>query len=79
MVTVPEKHLDSARMRQGNVKQKSPESPTCHPADPPPVPPAEPDAADCCGEGCVRCIYDIHDEKMERYREALERWRARQA
>lgn len=45
----------------------------------PPVPPPEPDAADCCGEGCVRCIYDVYDEKVERYREALERWRARQS
>lgn len=53
---------------------------TIHPGadpDPPPRKPAEPDAEDCCGEGCVRCIYDIHDEKLERYREALAAWRAR--
>ncbi|HWU75162.1 MAG TPA: oxidoreductase-like domain-containing protein [Rhodanobacter sp.] len=47
------------------------------PVDPEPTPPPEPDAADCCGEGCVRCVYDIHDEAMERYRMALEAWRSR--
>jgi hypothetical protein len=46
-------------------------------ADDPPLPPAEPDAADCCGEGCVRCIYDIHDEALQRYRAELAAWRAR--
>ncbi|MDQ6646433.1 MAG: oxidoreductase-like domain-containing protein [Pseudomonadota bacterium] len=60
------------------MSQKSPQAPAHDLSDPPPVRPPEPDAADCCGEGCVRCIYDVHDEKMERYREALERWRARQ-
>lgn len=45
--------------------------------DPPPRPPEEPDPADCCGEGCVRCIYDVHDDAVERYREKLQAWRAR--
>jgi hypothetical protein len=45
--------------------------------DPMPQPPPEPDAADCCGEGCVRCVYDVHDEKLERYEQALAAWRAR--
>ena len=46
--------------------------------DPAPVRPAEPDASDCCGEGCVRCVYDVHDEAMERYKAALAAWLARQ-
>ncbi|MEO7067320.1 MAG: oxidoreductase-like domain-containing protein [Rhodanobacter sp.] len=45
--------------------------------DPPPVAPAEPDAADCCGEGCIRCVYDVYDTKVERYKAALEQWNAR--
>jgi hypothetical protein len=45
--------------------------------DPPPVRPPEPDAADCCGEGCVRCVYDRYDEAMERYQLALAAWQAR--
>ena len=47
------------------------------PADPPPRRPPEPDAADCCGEGCVRCVYDVHEEALERYQHALAAWRAR--
>lgn len=39
--------------------------------DPPPAPPQEPDPADCCGEGCVRCIFDVYEENLERYRAAL--------
>jgi hypothetical protein len=45
--------------------------------DPPPVRPAEPDAADCCGEGCVRCVYDVYEEALERYEAALAAWRIR--
>lgn len=48
-----------------------------NPIDPPPVRPAEPDAADCCGEGCVRCVHDIYDESIERYQRALAAWQAR--
>jgi hypothetical protein len=47
------------------------------PADPPPRRPAEPDPADCCGGGCVRCVYDLHDEAMARYQAALAAWCAR--
>jgi len=46
--------------------------------DPMPEPPEEPDAADCCGEGCIRCVYDIYDEARERYEKALAAWQARQ-
>lgn len=45
--------------------------------DPLPQPPVEPDAADCCGEGCVRCVYDIYDEALRRYRVKLAAWRQR--
>lgn len=47
------------------------------PLDPEPTPPLEPDAADCCGEGCIRCVHDVYDDAMERYRVALEAWRTR--
>ena len=47
-------------------------------SDLPPVRPAEPDPGDCCGEGCVRCVWDVHAEAMERYETALAAWRARQ-
>ncbi|HEY0229916.1 MAG TPA: oxidoreductase-like domain-containing protein [Dokdonella sp.] len=48
------------------------------PDDPEPQPPPEPDAADCCGEGCVNCIFDLHDAALERYRADLAAWRTRQ-
>jgi hypothetical protein len=47
------------------------------PNDPPPQRPPEPDPADCCGEGCVRCVRDVHDEAIERYKIALAAWQAR--
>ena len=47
-------------------------------ADPPPQRPVEPAAADCCGEGCLHCVFDIHEAALERYEVALAIWRARQ-
>ena len=46
-------------------------------SDPEPRRPADPDPLDCCGSGCVRCIFDVHDEAMERYREQHGAWLAR--
>jgi hypothetical protein len=46
-------------------------------ADPAPRRPPEPDAADCCGEGCARCVYDLYEEALERYQAELAAWRAR--
>lgn len=69
---------DSSNFRRDTVSPTSPDSAMHDPADPPPMRPAEPDADDCCAEGCIRCIYDIYEEKLERYQEAMQRWRGRQ-
>ena len=45
--------------------------------DPPPRPPVEPDMADCCGNGCDPCIFDLYEEARQHYREALAAWRIR--
>ncbi|WP_238481123.1 oxidoreductase-like domain-containing protein [Dyella telluris] len=45
--------------------------------DPSPTPPQRPDDEDCCGQGCVPCIFDLYDEAMGRYREALAAWKER--
>lgn len=46
-------------------------------SDPRPQPPVAPEALDCCGEGCVRCIYDYYEDALEAYRVALAEWRVR--
>jgi hypothetical protein len=45
--------------------------------DPRPQPPPAPDPLDCCGEGCVRCIYDGYDDALEAHRTTLAAWLAR--
>ncbi|MEV8518206.1 oxidoreductase-like domain-containing protein [Dyella marensis] len=42
--------------------------------DPRPVKPIEPDALDCCGEGCVPCIYDLYEAALDRYQAELAAW-----
>jgi hypothetical protein len=46
--------------------------------DPQPQPPTPPDPRDCCHSGCTYCVDDIYQEELERYREALKAWQARQ-
>jgi hypothetical protein len=32
-----------------------------------PPPPEKPDSGDCCGSGCVRCVWDIYYDELEEY------------
>lgn len=32
-----------------------------------PPPPEKPEPGDCCGSGCVRCIWDVYYEELEEY------------
>jgi hypothetical protein len=59
------------------VKPTDTAMPTPQAFDPAPLRPQEPDAADCCGEGCARCVYDVYEEALERHQAALAVWRAR--
>ncbi|SEJ60493.1 oxidoreductase-like domain-containing protein [Achromobacter sp. NFACC18-2] len=53
-------------------------TPVAVPADdPPPVAPERPAPDECCHSGCIPCVYDLYDEAMDRYRDALKAWRAR--
>ncbi len=45
----------------------------------PPLRPIEPDPADCCGEGCVNCVFDRYEVALECYRIELDAWRERNA
>jgi len=47
--------------------------------DRPPEPPVRPDDADCCGNGCDPCIFDLFAEEQKRYAQALRAWQERQA
>jgi hypothetical protein len=47
-----------------------------HP-DPRPVAPREPELEDCCGTGCVMCVFDAYQIARERYQAALLAWQAR--
>jgi hypothetical protein len=40
---------------------------------PPDLPPKPelPDPNDCCGSGCVRCIYDIYEDQLKAWEEAV--------
>lgn len=45
--------------------------------DPRPRPPPQPDLDACCGSGCVRCVFDVYDEAVERYEARLKAWQTR--
>ena len=47
--------------------------------DPAPPPPQRPTADDCCQGGCARCVYDLYEDAMDRYRADLAAWHARRA
>jgi hypothetical protein len=41
------------------------------------VPPKEPQLEDCCGTGCVHCVFDRYQIALENYELALRAWEAR--
>jgi len=45
--------------------------------DPRPQPPREPALEECCGTGCVPCVFDVYNQALDRYEEALRAWRQR--
>ncbi|KAI3420635.1 Glutaredoxin domain-containing protein [Psidium guajava] len=38
---------------------------------PPRPPPERPSPGDCCGSGCVRCVWDVYYEELEAYNQSL--------
>lgn len=45
--------------------------------DPRPLPPKEPELEDCCGTGCVNCVFDMVEIALENYERQLAEWEAR--
>lgn len=37
-----------------------------------PPPPREPDLDECCGSGCDPCVFDLYDQRLERWRTRCE-------
>ncbi|KAJ0232665.1 hypothetical protein HA466_0289010 [Hirschfeldia incana] len=36
-----------------------------------PPPPEKPEPGDCCGSGCVRCVWDMYYDELEEYNNKL--------
>lgn len=43
----------------------------------PPIKPIEPAYDECCGQGCLRCVFDIYYEKLEKYEQEMEEYKKR--
>ena len=39
-----------------------------------PIKPILPENNECCGQGCRRCVFDLYDEKMEKYEREMEEY-----
>lgn len=44
-----------------------------------PLAPREPQLEDCCGTGCVNCVFNMYEIALANYERALTEWEARQA
>ena len=45
--------------------------------DPRPQKPEAPLPAECCESGCEVCVWDVYNDQMLAWREAMARWRQR--
>jgi hypothetical protein len=45
--------------------------------DPRPLPPREPALEDCCGSGCVHCVFDLYEAALANHARALRAWQER--
>jgi hypothetical protein len=41
----------------------------------PPVKPEAPGRDECCGDGCVRCVFNVYYDKLEKYEKDLEEFK----
>jgi len=46
---------------------------------PRPQPPVAPELEDCCRSGCAPCVFDLYEDALARYEQALAAWEAAQA
>jgi len=60
--------MASAGSRDGGGANKPDAAPSPAPM---PQPPEKPLPGDCCGSGCVRCVWDIYFDELDAYDKAL--------
>ena len=60
--------MASAGSRDGGGANKPDAAPSLAPM---PQPPEKPLPGDCCGSGCVRCVWDIYFDELDAYDKAL--------
>lgn len=58
MATKSENLVETSTEEKGNTEEVS---------LPLPPPPEKPEPGDCCGSGCVRCVWDVYYEELEEY------------
>ena len=68
------KSNNNSASKHGNLEPNPEEKVVVKKKSPKPVQPREPDPDECCGSGCMPCVFDVYSEKMDKYKEALEKW-----
>ncbi|XP_013612091.1 PREDICTED: UPF0651 protein YPL107W, mitochondrial [Brassica oleracea var. oleracea] len=61
MATKSENLVETSTEEKGKVDEDKEEEISL------PPPPEKPEAGDCCGSGCVRCVWDVYYEELEEY------------
>lgn len=61
MATKSENLVETSTEEKGKVDEDKKEEISL------PPPPEKPEAGDCCGSGCVRCVWDVYYEELEEY------------
>ncbi|KAG7555575.1 Oxidoreductase-like N-terminal [Arabidopsis suecica] len=70
MATTESQNLVEASKEETNKKEKEIEDKKKEEVSVPP-PPEKPEPGDCCGSGCVRCVWDVYYEELEDYNNKL--------
>lgn len=61
----PKEDIDTVKKEEEQVKEQAETKKS-------PPPPEKPEPGDCCGSGCVRCVWDVYYEELEAYNKLYE-------
>ncbi|KAK9948512.1 hypothetical protein M0R45_004084 [Rubus argutus] len=62
MDTAAHRHSEIPPLRRQRRKKKR-----RNPSRKVPPPPEKPEPGDCCGSGCVRCVWDVYYDELDEY------------